>query len=480
MEQEENKTKKNRYISLEEFKRQNYAQGYEDPEPEPSTHKKGAHTISLTVAYLIGVPYRIFENERDTPRLEIYNKLETDKNARIIRNLCRLRTALIQNHSRIANVIKYENRSILYQKESVPVDCFARLSEDGILLKSFSRVSQYLVEFNKQISDRINNCKDLFPIWINWNYIRDLFVMPAGMNEDGVIKESDKFHRYSSFYPYQTYLNWPATDEGNILLNDDKFTSLLYTWNHDEFLDKSKVSNVSDSTKSNIYDFIQASFRTVFVVDCENSDPFRLCATLKNLDENHCRKIEKIILYDDIHSASAWRILESYTNIPVEHVLIERVKQNKSLVDISLTVGTCKEFFKNEVDSFVLVSSDSDYWGLISAMPEAKFLVMLEREKTGPDIKHALVGSGIFYCYIDDFYSGDNDDIKIHALVSETKRYLSRYMRLNVNDMMEEVYRLTRANISEDEQKRFFTKYIKPMHLVIDDNGDVSFELRKK
>ena len=40
---------------------------------------------------------------------------------------------------------------------------------------------------------------------------------------------------------------------------------------------------------------------------------------------------------DSVHTATAWRILENYTRIPVEHIMIERIKQNKSLVDIKLT-----------------------------------------------------------------------------------------------------------------------------------------------
>ena len=90
--------------------------------------------------------------------------------------------------------------------------------------------------------------------------------------------------------------------------------------------------------------------------------------------------------------------MRSYTSIPVEHILIERIKQNKSLVDIKLTARACKEHYQNEVDSFVIVSSDSDYWGLISSMPDAGFLVMIEREKCGPDMKAALADTCVFYC----------------------------------------------------------------------------------
>ena len=39
-----------------------------------------------------------------------------------------------------------------------------------------------------------------------------------------------------------------------------------------------------------------ASEKTVFVVDCENSDPYALCAAINNLDSDRLEKIEKIIL----------------------------------------------------------------------------------------------------------------------------------------------------------------------------------------
>ena len=45
------------------------------------------YDIVSKVAYLIGVPKKIFENENEPPKIEIYNKLDMEKKARIIRNL---------------------------------------------------------------------------------------------------------------------------------------------------------------------------------------------------------------------------------------------------------------------------------------------------------------------------------------------------------------------------------------------------------
>lgn len=215
------------------------------------------------------------------------------------------------------------------------------------------------------------------------------------------------------------------------------------------------------------------------VVDCENSDPYKLCATLKNLDYQYTSKISQIILFDDVHTATAWEILEQYTKLPVEHILIERVKENKSLVDITLTARASKEHYQNKVDSFIIVSSDSDYWGLISVLNEAQFLVMVEREKCGPDMKRALVESGIFYCYIDDFYSANSENIMMSALFKELYRYLDHAVQLNVNEMLDEALRATRINMSTAERRQFFEKHIKGMGLMIDGDGNVSVELKR-
>ena len=274
-------------------------------------------------------------------------------------------------------------------------------------------------------------------------------------------------------------MNWRPCDEGNILYSDKKFVTLLYQWHNDYFTEYSKVSDAGSFVKSSIYDFIEDSRRVVMVVDCENSDPYRLCATLTNLDSDITAKIQKIILFDDVHTASAWRILESHTDIPVEHDMIQRIKQDKSLVDIKLTATTTREHYRNDVDSFIIVSSDSDYWGLITALPDARFMVMIERSKCGPDMKAAMANSGIFYCYIDDFYSGNSQDIKHNALFQALNQYLGEAVKLNAREMFDDALRTTRATMTPAERHQFYDKHIRQMYLVIGEDGTVSIELKR-
>ena len=273
-------------------------------------------------------------------------------------------------------------------------------------------------------------------------------------------------------------MNWPAGEQGNILYNDKKFISLLYEIHEDYFSDMSKVTDASLMTKEGIYRFLEQSKRCAIVVDCENSDPYKLYATLNNLNQNALlHKIAKIILYDDIHTTSAWDILNEFTEIPVEHEIIERVKENKSLVDIRLTTGTCREFFQNETDSFILASSDFDYWGLIPAMPEAHFLVLIEEEKCSPLIRKAMDDQGIAYSYIDDFCTGNSNQIKEQAVLREVQAELDEIVNFNIQEILQTAYTNTRAEMSTAEKRQFYDRYIRPMRLVVDTDGEVFVEL---
>ena len=248
--------------------------------------------IVSSVAYLIGVPKRIFENEAEPLQLSIYQKLDADKNARIIRHLCIIRTAIERNFKNINTAMTTQFRSVLTVPEYIPEDSIRSLSADGInfVKKSSTKLFHHVIEINRLISDRINNCKRLFPLWLNWQYIRELFVVPDGLTEQGTKEAAERYYANKSQYPYQMYINWIPQDDGNILYNDRKFVTLLYQMHNDYFTEFSKVSDVDERIKVSIYDFIEDSQKVVVVVDCENSDPYKLCATLRNLDYTFTQK----------------------------------------------------------------------------------------------------------------------------------------------------------------------------------------------
>ncbi len=450
------------------------------PTPIDQGHEKGSvyHVISR-IAYLTGVPRRIFENEYEPPKLEIYEQLQLDKNARIVRNLCMLRTSIEQNYESIQRKIHYDFKNIHTIPEDVPTDCIEQLESDGVpIIKANHMLNRYIIDINKHIVDRINNCKHIFPSWLNWDYVRDLFVMPKGLTEAGIKSAAKEYYANKAGCPYQVYMNWPYANCGNILYNDRKFVTMLYEAHEDRFTDFSKVTDAGEATKDGIYRFLEESTNVVIAVDCENSDPYKLYATLNNLDQSELlNKVRKIILCDDVHTGSGWSFLERFTDILVEHRVVERVKDSKSLVDTSLTAVICKECYRNGTDSVILVSSDSDYWGLINSVDEARFLVMVEDRKCGPDIKRALDNAGITYCYIDDFCTGNSYHFKTEAMLSELNAVIAESIQLNVYDMLDDALCATRINMTDGEKNQFFDRYLKPMRLSFAENGNISIAL---
>lgn len=104
-------------------------QAYDDtatrnPRKAYTDYENSTYTVVSKVAYLIGVQKRIFENEYEPPKMEWYEKLHADKNARIVRNLCMIRTALELNrcgtHRKVESIhgqgiVLYHNGILFYR-----------------------------------------------------------------------------------------------------------------------------------------------------------------------------------------------------------------------------------------------------------------------------------------------------------------------------------------------------------------------------
>lgn len=439
-------------------------------------------TIVSKVAYLIGVPKKFFEDEYSPPQIEEYEKLDQIKTARIIRNLCMFRTSIESNYRSIKRKIRDEYRTVITIEETA--DIVKALSEDGIEIarNPNKHLQTFVVEANKEISNRINNCKSIFPDWIVWRYLKDIFIMPNGTTEQKVQKHiNDYYYKYKTWYPYMVYINWKPEDSGNILYNDRKFLTCLYKWNNDQFTDISKVSKLDNTTKFNIDEFIEDSSKLDIIVDCENSDPYKLAVTLNSLDKPVADKIHRLILIDDPNTVKIWRFFDRYVrSYEIEHIMMERIMESKSLVDIGLSSKIFREFFQEGVDSFMLCSSDSDYFAVIKGLPEASFLILGEQEALGRDMKEALASKNIHYAYIERFYSGgDGQDIKTRVILSEASDMLEQEVKVNARQLLKNALFEAKIRLSDAEFEQFYKNHIKPMTLELDNEGNIKINLKK-
>lgn len=451
-------------------------------------------TIITIISYLIGVPDDKFTGA-DRFDLEEYSKLKNNEKATIIKYLCRLRTQFLRNYKSIDDARKFEFRPLESMSEYLDVEGIKFLRTKGleVNVSNAKAPTVNIAYINQYILDNIDTIKSLVPDWIKFQYIKSMFLMPggyAGHNGQNiknnykkifsVILEAGKVYGLQrGAYPYQMYINWPypfRESDGNILYNDLKFLKLLYAANNDRFQAGRYVVDASEEKKEEIYDFVDEANNIAIFVDCENVDPYAFGATILNLDEVSLSKIKKIILYDDVNTSTAWNYIAEIIKIPVVKKDIERVLDNKSLVDITMTAGVCEEYYRNDTESIILASSDSDFWGLIKQLPYARFLVLNEFRKTSGAIIEQLDQCNIKHCYMSDFAQDIIQKFKTAVLYRGLKARIDHFNEngefgtLDVNETIQQLFYDAEISGAESQVKKekeaFYNKYLKNGFLI--------------
>ena len=434
--------------------------------------------VVTTIAYMIGVRMSALTVSYGECS-ELIEKLRADRDATTIRYLCKLRTVLMQKFKKTDDLMRYQLKN-LYNIEWYDHDNIKQREKWGFtIIQANYRSDKYMQDLTRLINENIDKCSHLFYDWLNLEYIRDLFFVPK-YNKNDVMK--DEFNKYMAnieHYPFQMYIHWQPADVGSIVYSDRKFLKIIYGQHNDSFTDFTKYKDADDETRNNIYEFIESSEKTAIAVDCENSNPFKLYSVLKGLNQVELAKIEKITLYDDPNTTAGWDWLSKFTQIPVEHIEIDRVTDRKSLVDLRMTASVVTNFYRDGITSFIIVSSDSDFWGLIESLPKAHFLVMYEYEKCGTSIKNALTQHGIYYCAIDDFCSAATEDMKRAVLFAELEKHLPTIYGESPLELTQKIYEDTRVTATKKEMENFCNRYVKTLRLKVNSEGKFVIEIQK-
>lgn len=430
--------------------------------------------LSAKIAYLIGVD--LVAMDKCYPDEMHEETISSDKVCLIVRCLCKLRTSLMRNFVSTDNEICY-NLKNLNSLSWFDVNDIKFLEKNGIpIVKANYRSAQYMEYFCELIEKHIDDVKSMFPDWVNWDYIRSLFVVP-NYNKSGVlIDEYNKYKGNKTLYPFSMYIYWQPFECKGMLLDDNLFLKSLYSLHDDKFEDKGKVIDVSTDTSNNIYEFIEKSKKVVIAVDCENINVYKLFGFIKSLGKSESDKISKIVLYDDENTVETWKLLSNHIGIPTEYTPVERVLKNKSLVDIKMSVGICESHFKDNVDSFVIVSSDSDFWGTIESLPNANFMVVYENGKSSNVVLDKMESNNIVSCSLDDFYTGNVSKLKEDILIKLANDALS-VIDVNLKGVMDTIYRNARISANDEEKTAFYNKYLKSIKVSVDSEGNLKLKV---
>lgn len=448
---------------------------YEDKPKFQNYSKK----IAITIGYLLGVRQNFLNLlDEETNVEEFCSELSKNISALTIRTLNNIRSNIILNFKRTSQTIRISSDGYtpIYKIEMFEED-FKTLNRLGVNISTGRQdLNEYLIIINDEIQKNIENIKPLFPDWVNFKHIRNMFNMPT----TNVKAEAVKFQKFQNCYPFRRYFNWLYPDEkGNLLATDVKILTEVYESNHDWFSELQKVKDASDDVKNSINDFINNGTKIQIFVDGENCNPYSLAAMFESLKDYEIRKIDKVVVYyDTVYSSRAWLSLHLFTyGVEVEAIGVERIKEDKSLVDHRLVGGVSKAVYRDDVDCIILASSDSDFWSVIDTV-EAKYLVLAESDKCGYDFKTVLREHNIFYCYLDRFKTPENDEFFNLMFKKELEKIIEKSFSLgNANDLMREAISQTRAPVSSAARENLYNRVMKNLKLVIDKDGNYSVEV---
>ncbi|MBQ7151924.1 MAG: hypothetical protein IJR94_06680 [Synergistaceae bacterium] len=442
--------------------------------------------IVSKVAFLIGIDDKYFgigqiENMNPQFYRSVYDEMNQDKEARIVRNLCRLRTKLQRNFKAIFTEMNSDIKNLDSIPDLVPQDALKALEEDGInFVRARRRLDEYIVDVHNYLLPHVPNCQKFLPDWIKWPYIRNLFFINKGNTVEGNKEAARSYSEFRDLYPYQAFINWyPDDGDGNILRDDAKFLPILYERNRDKFYDMSKVTEAGDAALTNPEEFLSAAGRVIIAVDCENADPCKVIGIIKDLDaKGMLEKISKILLVDDEHTSSQWRALRRNENLPLEYYLTDRVKDEKSAVDVALTIKFYREIAEskaegNPIDSAIIISSDCDFWPLIELTPEVKFLVMLEYDNCSQAYYQRLQNNDIPFFYIDEFFMAGNIELKTEVVLQEVIHEIedNHLSKLNLFSVINRALSKLDLKMNDAEISQFLEKYITAMTIGFAKNG---------
>ena len=453
---------------------------------QTETTPRSKRDIVSRVAYLIGIDDRHFgidQTENMNPQFyrSVYDEMNADKEARIVRNLCRLRTKLQRNFRAIYTEMNADIKNLDSMPDLVPQDALKTLEQDGIqFVRAKRKLEDYIVDVHNYLLPHVPNCQKFIPEWVKWAYIRNLFFIQRGNTVEGN-KEAARFYNEArDLFPYQAYINWyPDDGDGNILRDDAKFLPILYERNRDRFYDMSKVTEAGDAAVGKPDEFFAKAERVMIAVDCENADPCKVIGIMKELEaQGLVGKVVKILLVDDEHTSSQWRALRRNENLPLEYYLTDRVKDDKSAVDVAMTIKFYREISAAKaegmpIDSAVIISSDCDFWPLIELTPEINFLVMLEYDNCSQAYYQRLQSNDIPFFYIDEYFMAGNVELKTETVLQEVIREIEDgfLSKINLYSVINRALVKLDLKMTDTELSQFFDKYIGVMNISFAKNG---------
>ena len=123
------------------------------------------------------------------------------------------------------------------------------------------------------------------------------------------------------------------------------------------------------------------------------------------------------------------------------------------------------------------MASDSDYWSLVSSLPDASFIVVMEDENTSNNLIQTYDEHNIPKCWLDDFCMGYAIELKQIALKAEINERLKNACKINFLYMIDSSSKAIWTNFTESEKLAILQNCKKGLRATIDSDGNLALSI---
>lgn len=335
----------------------------------------GSKSYAFVTAYLLGVSHKVLGRDfaDDYVNSNSLDYLKRIENAELLRTLSKMRQYVFHHYEGLSGI------SSSNDLEDSDLEHFLHiLGQYGLTFDSDKEVLFDIAHVVNKLSQLITSLVGDVLNRFNFPHVEQVsryFQMPDVTKselDDLVAYCNDNIRRF----PHWIFI----MDEGRaknhlarIFNEDKKLFVTAYAIAEDSYYSSNIEVPKFDwgmFGASDVHVEMPLSRNSIFYVDCDNLEFESFLSILdrvKSVSDDCSQHVFKLFL--DETSDSVWNVLSSIVDscFTLEFIRLKRIKESKSVVDVAMTVEITKDAVGSLDCSQVLVSSDSDFFGVIDS-----------------------------------------------------------------------------------------------------------------
>lgn len=335
---------------------------------------KKTKSYAFIALYLMGLERYILEKDffEDYTYSGGLTALESIEDARILRYASRIRQKIYRNYQKYRSTADFEAEAREHLQKEIEF-----LKERGIDLGKEFRSTSTIVPVVNKLTEVINEKLPGVLKRLNFPYpevVKSVFYMYE-VTDKTLDKYVYNMQGSRSKFPYMMFItrySRLSTHLPLLFLDDRKFIIGCHHLAGVEYNPTELNIPTFDWESIGVDEPVQVPIEgsSVFYVDCDNVSYFTFVALLESL-KNQAKPNDKYIinLYIDEDTSLLWK-MTSHLEHPLftfNLIEVDRVKDTKSVVDMVIASHITRDSMGENALPCVIVSSDSDYIGLVLA-----------------------------------------------------------------------------------------------------------------